>query len=51
MQPWGFDMKKVLVLAAVAGAAYFGYRKWQEQAAEDDLWAEATDPLSPTQES
>jgi hypothetical protein len=41
-------VKKSVVLAAVAAAAGFlGYRKMQAEQAEQDLWAEATDPVPP----
>ena len=37
-----------LVLAGVAAAGWFGWRKvQQQQQAEQDLWAEATDPVPP----
>ncbi len=35
-------MKKVLLLAAVAGGAYLVYRQVMASRAEDDLWSEAT---------
>jgi hypothetical protein len=39
--------KKVLLFAAVAGAAYLGVRRVQSSRAEQNLWAEATDPVPP----
>ena len=40
-------MKKILLLAAVAAAGYLGYKKWAEQQQENDVWAQATDPVPP----
>lgn len=41
-------MKKTLLVGAVAAVAGFvGYRKMQAEQAEQDLWAEATDPVEP----
>ncbi len=41
-------MKRTTLLAAVcAVAGYLGYRRVQAERAEDDLWAEATDPVAP----
>ncbi len=38
--------KKSLLLAVVAAAGYLGYRRMQEQQqADQDLWAEATDQV------
>jgi hypothetical protein len=39
--------KKVLITALVALAGYLGYRRVQADKAEQDLWAEATDPVVP----
>jgi hypothetical protein len=39
--------KKVLVTTLVAIAAYLGYKRVQADKAEQDLWAEATDPVAP----
>ncbi|WP_241744436.1 DLW-39 family protein [Cellulosimicrobium arenosum] len=36
-------MKKLLVLLLAAGAGYLVWRKYQEDNAERDLWAEVTD--------
>jgi hypothetical protein len=35
-------MKKLFLLAAVAGGAYLVYRQVMASRAEDDLWSEAT---------
>lgn len=35
-------MKKLLLLAALAGVGYVVYRQWQANQAEQDLWSEAT---------
>jgi hypothetical protein len=39
--------KKVLITALVAIAGYLGYKRVQADKAEQDLWAEATDPVAP----
>ncbi|MGH8828334.1 MAG: DLW-39 family protein [Jiangellaceae bacterium] len=39
--------KKVLVTVLLAVAGYLGYRRYQSGQAEQDLWAEATDPVPP----
>jgi hypothetical protein len=39
--------KKVLITTLVAIAAYLGYKRVQADKAEQDLWAEATDPVAP----
>ncbi|MFC8922820.1 DLW-39 family protein [Cellulosimicrobium sp. NPDC057127] len=36
-------MKKLVVLLLAAGAGYLVWRKYSEDAAERDLWAEVTD--------
>jgi hypothetical protein len=36
-------MKKILVLLLAAGAGYVLWRKYAEDNAERDLWAEVTD--------
>ena len=36
-------MKKFLVLVLAAAAAYVVWRKYSEDSAERDLWAEVTD--------
>jgi uncharacterized membrane protein YebE (DUF533 family) len=41
-------MKKLLLLAAVAGGAYFAYRQYVANKAEEDLWQEATAPADLT---
>ncbi len=38
---------KLLVGAVVAAAGWFGYKRLQADKAEQDLWAEATDPVTP----
>lgn len=39
--------KKVLLIVALAGATYLGVRRAQSSRAEQNLWAEATDPVPP----
>jgi hypothetical protein len=39
-------MKKVLLAALVGVAGYLGYKKMQAAKDEQDLWAEATDPVA-----
>jgi hypothetical protein len=39
--------KKVLITALVAIAGYLGYKRVQADKAEQDLWAETTDPVPP----
>ena len=39
--------KKVLITALVAIGGYLGYKRVQADKAEQDLWAEATDPVAP----
>lgn len=39
--------KKVLLIVALAGAAYLAVRRAQSSRAEQSLWAEATDPVPP----
>jgi hypothetical protein len=39
--------KKLIVLAIAAAGAVWAWRKTQADAAEQDLWAEATDPVAP----
>ncbi len=41
-----FNKKVLFALLAIAG--YLGYRRYQSGHAEQDLWAEATDPVPPT---
>ena len=36
-------MKKLLVIAALAGVGYLVYRQISARQAEQDLWSEATD--------
>ncbi|MGN6332873.1 MAG: DLW-39 family protein [Motilibacteraceae bacterium] len=40
-------MKKLLAVAAAVGGVLV-YRKVQKDKAEQALWAEATDPITPT---
>ncbi|HEU4491730.1 MAG TPA: DLW-39 family protein [Jiangellales bacterium] len=40
--------KKVLLVAVAAVAGYLGYKRVQADKAEQDLWAEATDPVPPS---
>ena len=40
-------MKKLVLLAIVAGVGYLGYRKWSAQQRENDVWSQATDPVPP----
>lgn len=39
--------KKLLFTALLAIAGYLGYKRVQADKAEQDLWAEATDPVKP----
>ncbi len=39
-------MKRIVLLAALAGAAVLVWRKVQTDREERDLWAEVTDPVS-----
>jgi len=39
--------KKILFGAVLALVGYVGYRRYQSGRAEQDLWAEATDPIPP----
>ncbi len=38
-------MKRMLLAAAAAAAGLLAYRKVTAERAEQDLWAEATDPI------
>jgi hypothetical protein len=40
-------IKKLLVLALAAGGSWYAVRRMQAERAEQDLWAEATDPVQP----
>jgi hypothetical protein len=42
-------MKKVLLAALVGVAGYLGYKKMQAAREEQDLWAEATDSVAPSE--
>jgi hypothetical protein len=37
--------KSLVVVALAAAAALVGYKKMKDEQAEQDLWAEATDPV------
>jgi hypothetical protein len=39
--------KKFLFTALLAVAGYLGYKRVKSERAEHDLWAEATDPVTP----
>jgi hypothetical protein len=39
--------KKLIVVAIAVAGAVWAWRKTQADAAEQDLWAEATDPVKP----
>lgn len=39
--------KKFLFTAVLAVAGYLGYKRVKAEQAEQDLWAEATDPVQP----
>jgi hypothetical protein len=39
--------KKLIVLAIAVAGAVWAWRKTQADSAEQDLWAEATDPVTP----
>ncbi|HEX6197665.1 MAG TPA: DLW-39 family protein [Jiangellaceae bacterium] len=39
--------KKFLFTAVLAVAGYLGYKRVKAERAEQDLWAEATDPVQP----
>jgi hypothetical protein len=41
--------KKLIVFAVAVAGAVWAWRKTQADAAEQDLWAEATDPVAPRQ--
>lgn len=40
--------KKLIILALVAVGGWFAYKKIQAGKAEQNLWAEATDPVTPS---
>ncbi|MGA7688022.1 MAG: DLW-39 family protein [Jiangellales bacterium] len=40
-------MKKIVILGALAGLGFLGYKKWSEQQRENDVWSQATDPVEP----
>lgn len=41
-------MKKLLIVLAVAGGVAVVVRQYNRKTAEADLWAEATDQVTPT---
>lgn len=43
--------KKILFTALATIAGYVGYRRYQSGQEERDLWAEATDPVPPSDQS
>jgi hypothetical protein len=40
-------LKKVLLVVLASIGGYFAYKKAQQARAEQDLWAEAVDPVTP----
>lgn len=40
-------MKKVILAAIVIAGGWFVYKRLQAGRAEENLWAEATDPITP----
>ena len=40
-------MKKVIVLLLTAGLGYLAWRRWAQSQEENDIWAQATDPVEP----
>jgi hypothetical protein len=40
-------MKKLLLVVVAGVGGYFAYKKSQQAKAEQDLWAEAVDPVTP----
>ena len=38
-------MKKLLLVAAVAAVGYYAWRKYTEESAGKDLWAEVADTI------
>jgi hypothetical protein len=40
-------LKKVLLVLLASVGGYFAYKKAQQARAEQDLWAEAVDPVAP----
>ncbi|HEY0694934.1 MAG TPA: DLW-39 family protein [Kribbella sp.] len=40
-------MKKVLLVVLASVGGYFAYRKAQQARVDQDLWAEAVDPVTP----
>jgi len=41
-------LKKVLLVAVACVGGYFAYRKTQQGKLDNDLWAEAVDPVTPS---
>ena len=40
-------MKKLLVVALAGFGGYFAYKKTRKSKPEQDLWADAVDPVAP----
>jgi hypothetical protein len=40
-------LKKVLLVVLASVGGYFAYKKAQQSRADQDLWAEAVDPVTP----
>ncbi|MDX6292678.1 MAG: hypothetical protein QOH50_1753 [Kribbellaceae bacterium] len=40
-------LKKVLLVVVASVGGYFAYKKAQQARADQDLWAEAVDPVTP----
>ncbi len=40
-------MKKILVVALAGFGGYFAYKKSRKAKSEQDLWADAVDPVNP----
>jgi hypothetical protein len=40
-------LKKVLLVVLASVGGYFAYKKAQQARADQDLWAEAVDPVTP----
>jgi hypothetical protein len=40
--------KKILLAAVLVAGGWFVYKRLQSGKAEENLWAEATDPISPS---
>ena len=40
-------LRKILLVLVAGIGGYFAYKKTQQARAEQDLWAEAVDPVTP----